>query len=150
MCTKKDYGLHCHLLGAHSIHKHLIHGRVARPVWRLSKFCPMREVVTRAFRKINKSWRKTIPDNHLVPTFYKLSLGRCPHQYSLPVAETWTHHRHYLLYRHAQECLHNLQPKSGCVLPMHSLLQAKFFVASCADVFLHFQKTVPMRTTRRW
>ncbi len=24
MCTKKDYGLHCHLLGAHIIHKHLI------------------------------------------------------------------------------------------------------------------------------
>jgi hypothetical protein len=24
MCTKKDYRLHCHLIGAHSIHKHLI------------------------------------------------------------------------------------------------------------------------------
>ncbi len=24
MCVKKDYRLHCHLLGAHSIHKHLI------------------------------------------------------------------------------------------------------------------------------
>jgi hypothetical protein len=31
MCTKKDYGLHCHLLGTHNIHKHLIlclHGSV--------------------------------------------------------------------------------------------------------------------------
>lgn len=40
-------------------------------------------------RIINKNWRKTIPDNRLAPTFYKLSLGRCPHQHSLPVAETW-------------------------------------------------------------
>ncbi len=24
MCTKKDYRLHCHLIGSHSIHKHLI------------------------------------------------------------------------------------------------------------------------------
>jgi hypothetical protein len=24
VCTKKDYRLHCHLLGAHIIHKHLI------------------------------------------------------------------------------------------------------------------------------
>jgi hypothetical protein len=32
-------------------------GRVARPVWRLSKFCPMREVVTRAFRKSGSSTR---------------------------------------------------------------------------------------------
>jgi hypothetical protein len=24
MCTKKDYGLHCHLRGSHNIHKHLI------------------------------------------------------------------------------------------------------------------------------
>jgi hypothetical protein len=36
-------------------------------------------------------------------------------------------HRHYLLHRRAQECLDNLQPKSGCALPMHSLLKAKFF-----------------------
>ncbi len=28
-------------------------------------------------------------DNHLAPTFYKLSLGRCPHQDSLSVAKTW-------------------------------------------------------------
>ncbi len=40
-------------------------------------------------RIINKSWRKTIPDNRLAPTFYKLSLGRCPYQHSLSVAETW-------------------------------------------------------------
>ncbi len=46
-------------------------------------------------------------------------------------------HRHYLLYRHTQKCLHNLQPKSGCVLPMHSLLQAKFFCRwPCARGFL--------------
>jgi hypothetical protein len=24
MCTKKDYGLHCHLFGDHSFHKHLL------------------------------------------------------------------------------------------------------------------------------
>ncbi len=47
-------------------------------------------------RIINKSWRKiitsrgeTIPDNRLAPTFYKLSLGRCSHQKSLSVTETW-------------------------------------------------------------
>jgi hypothetical protein len=47
-------------------------------------------------RIINKNWRKiiasrgeTIPDNRLTPTFYKLSLGRCSHQKSLSVAETW-------------------------------------------------------------
>ncbi len=39
-------------------------------------------------RIINKRWRKTIPDNDLVPTFYKLNLGGCPHQHSLPVTET--------------------------------------------------------------
>ncbi len=63
---------------------------------------PIREVVTRAFRKrgsstrvggrpflIIASWGETIPDNHLTPTFYKLSLGRCSHQNSLSVAETW-------------------------------------------------------------
>ncbi len=33
--------------------------------------------------------RKTIPDNRLAPTFYKLSLGRCPHQHSLSVTVTW-------------------------------------------------------------
>jgi hypothetical protein len=59
-------------------------------------------------------------------------------------------HRYYLLHRHPRECLYNLQPKSGCVLPMH-LLQAKFFCHwSCVDFCLHFQKTVSMRTTRRW
>ncbi len=38
---------------------------------------------------INKSWRKTIPDNRLAPTFYKLRLGGCPHENSLSVVETW-------------------------------------------------------------
>ncbi len=36
MCTKKDYGLHCHLLGAHSIHKHLI----LYLHWSCSNLCP--------------------------------------------------------------------------------------------------------------
>ncbi len=52
----------------------------------------VREVVTRSLRKSGSSTRvgtKTIPDNGLAPTFYKLRLGRCPHQHSLPVAETW-------------------------------------------------------------
>ena len=40
-------------------------------------------------RIIHNSWRNTIPDNHLTPTFYKLMLGRCPHQHSLSVAKTW-------------------------------------------------------------
>ncbi len=34
-------------------------------------------------------WRKTIPDNHLVPTFYKLNLGGCPRQHIMSVTETW-------------------------------------------------------------
>jgi hypothetical protein len=33
-------------------------------------------------------WRKTIPDNHLVPTFYKLNLGGCPRQHIMSVTET--------------------------------------------------------------
>jgi hypothetical protein len=58
--------------------------------------------VTRVFRKSGSSTRaggrpfliiasrgETIPDNLLAPTFYKLSLGRCSHQNSRPVAETW-------------------------------------------------------------
>ena len=46
-------------------------------------------------------------------------------------------HRHYLLHRHAQECLYNLQPKSGCVLPMDPLLEAKCFCRSpCVCGFL--------------
>jgi hypothetical protein len=53
--------------------------------------------------------------------------------------------------RHPQECLHNHQPKCGCILPIHSTLEPKFFVTGHAtDFFLHFQKTVSMRTTRRW
>ena len=65
--------------------------------------CPIRVVVTRVFRKSGSStraggrpfliiaWRvETIPDNHLAPTFYKISLGPCSHQNSLSVAdETW-------------------------------------------------------------
>jgi hypothetical protein len=38
---------------------------------------------------VNKRWRKTIPDNHLDPTLYKLNLGGCPHENSLSVTETW-------------------------------------------------------------
>ncbi len=34
-------------------------------------------------------WRKTIPDNHLVQTFYKISLSGCPRHHSLPVVKTW-------------------------------------------------------------
>jgi hypothetical protein len=44
-----------------------------------------------------------------------------------------TFHRYYLLYRHPQECLYNLQLTSGCVLPMHSLLQAKSVCHSPCD-----------------
>ena len=40
-------------------------------------------------RIIHNSWRNTIPDKCLTPTFYKLSLGRCPDQHSLSVAKTW-------------------------------------------------------------
>ncbi len=125
---------------------------------------PMREVVTRTFRKSGSSTRaggrpfliivsrgETIPDNRLTPTFYKLTLGRCSHQNSLPVA-MGAFHRHYLLYRHPHECLHNLQLTSGCVLSMHSFLETKSVCrSSCApDFCLHFQETFSMRTTRCW
>ena len=39
-------------------------------------------------------------------------------------------HRHYLLQRHPQECLYNLQPTTGSVLPMQPLLQSKYFCHS--------------------
>jgi hypothetical protein len=125
---------------------------------------PMREVVTRAFRKSGSSTRvggrpfliiasrgETIPDNHLVPTFYKLTLGRCSHKNSLTVV-MGVFHRLYLMYRHPHECLHNLQLTSGCVLPMRSLLETKSVcLSSCAlDFCLHFQETFSMRTTICW
>ncbi len=78
-----------------------------------------------------KNSLKTIPDNLIDPTFYKLNLGRAPSMSSSAQSsccrDMGAFHRHYLLHRHPQECLHNLQPKSGCVLPVYSLLQTKFF-----------------------
>ena len=124
-------------------------------------------------RIIHNSWRNTIPDKCLTPTFYKLSLGRCrvvwfiviqkflwskllgyttyyAHQDSLTVAETWA-------FCIGITCCNEIHrsvgiPTSGYVLPMQSLLEAKSFVVHHvrADFWLHFQKTFSMRTTRCW
>ena len=144
MCSKKDYGLHCHLFGDHNIHKHLIlclHLLKSLPPGALEKSSITDQISF--LTPVSMSLRQNcsnILQTQLGSVSSSAQSARC--------RDMGVFHRHYLLYRHAQECLHNLQPKSGCVLPMHSLLQTKFFCrSSCAaDFCLRFY----MRTTRRW
>ena len=60
--------------------------------------------------------------------------------------------KNFSLLRDPQECRYDLQPTSGYVLLMHPLLEAKSFDTRHvrADFYLHFQKTISMRTTRCW
>ncbi len=111
MCTKKDYRLHCHLLGDHNIHKHLI-------------------LCLHLAQILAPLVKSSITDqiSFLIPE----SMSLRQNCLSIAKATEWMDdfHRHHLFQRDPKECLHNLQPKSGCVLTIHPLLEAKCFCHS--------------------
>jgi hypothetical protein len=106
MCTKKDYGLHCHLFGSHIFLILCLHlAQILAPR-------SLRKILARPFLIIVSLRHSTnsVCVGVLISTVCPLSRhGRFPS--ALPLAST-----------SKGECLHNLQPKSGCVFPIHSLL----------------------------
>ena len=104
-------------------------------------------------RIINKSWRKTIPDNRLAPTFYKLSLGRCLHQHRLPVSETWALSIGITSCSEIQRSVCTTSNRNQLAFcRCCRFLKQSVFVARHvrADLCLHFQETFSMRTARCW
>ena len=57
------------------------------PVWRPQHPQTSHSVTSSCWN----AWRKTILDNRLVPTFYNLTLGRCPRQHSLLIYKSFTY-----------------------------------------------------------
>ena len=96
---------------------------------------------------------KTIPDNRLAPTFYKLNLGRCLHQYRLPVAETWAFSIGITSSCEIQRIVCTTSNRNQLAFcRCCRFLKQSVFVARHvrADFCLHFQETFSMRTARCW
>jgi hypothetical protein len=143
MCVKKNYGLHCHMLGTHSFfHKHLI---LCLHLAQILAPRILRKILSRLFLIISSIQHST--------NSTWVGLRRCPHQHSPPVAETWalsigitfcidTHRSVFTTSNRNQvafcQCIH--------------FYKQSFFVTDhvLADFCLYFQKTVSMKTTRRW
>ncbi len=105
--------------------------------------------------QIVSSWlqHKIIPDHRLVPTFYKLSVGGCPHQHSLTVTETWTLYIDITCCNEIHRSVCTTSNQQQVPFCRWCLFWKKILFVSLpvhTDFCLHLQKTVSMRTTRCW